>query len=301
MRTAYNFWLILATFTSISLGAQAQDSTPSHVFQVTQTILAELDLIHAANESSPVQEVARPELRDLRPRHVMQNARTAFRMVQTLKELNNLAVEILPNLPEQEVTPAEVRNIPDTLLVNVRDLKAAFFVSETIQEAPFVEGKVPTDVYNAFSDIRNSLMTLGIPRIVPNDVYQRAKNILNAVNQMAVNQALIPSVPVMITVKTSPTEVYGKGFEIYGVLADLAFSQPDAAPPGGLATIFRREEGITPAHVLELLGFVLADLHAMAVLKGLDTNLETAAFEGGKGPGDVMDVLLAAHEAVLKL
>lgn len=277
------------------ISAAQEAKTPSHVYQISQQILAELDLIHAANETQPVSIGSDVQPQNLRPRHVLQNARTTYSLLQTLRGLNNLSVSETPDLPDQEVSPGNVADLLQLLLTDIVSLKEAFYVTEEAPEVPFVEGKKPGDVYMALSAVKRSLAPLGIPKTVPNDVFKHAEDVMFGAHAVAaVNGGLVVSAQ-DISAGKSPADVYGMAFDILDQMERIGQKDEMFMPVGGFAKLNKKDAKITPADVLNVIAIIKAELHSISVINKLGVDMDSAILTGGNSPSNVFDVLVSVH------
>jgi hypothetical protein len=152
----------------------AQDIMPAHVNQVVDNLIAELALLHeadfAAYRTGP--EPAMPTQR--RPRHVIQKARSVMEKIQMPRFINGLEVARFDPLPVREVEPGDVKALADDMLLSLRELKPVFGVTATPEPAARVLGTTPTEVYAKLVRADDMIDALGLPAVVPNDVWRVA-------------------------------------------------------------------------------------------------------------------------------
>ena len=113
--------VILATL-MLAPAAGAQEAEPKHVFRVAQTMMKEVALLHRAD----LRDFKRPEVREIpgrKPRHVLMEARRVYESVQELRFLNGLERKELEPVPVRHVRPADVREMGDRALAELRNLR----------------------------------------------------------------------------------------------------------------------------------------------------------------------------------
>ncbi len=278
--------------------ATAQQATPSHAFQVIDTVNAELALLHEANESGPANDPNAPALTPRRPRHVLQNALLVHAKVQALRQLCGLSASPRPALPANEVTPKDVKALLTAILQDTRTLRAVFGVEAPAVEKPFVDGKQPLDVYRQITNASLQLDGLGIPAVVPNDVYRRALEVHDALREVVVaRRGTAPDIKRTSRGKT-PRDVYDVAFTLLERLKLLAERRPAFAIPGGVILPNKRGGAIMPSHVIALMNDALGEIHSMRIVSGFDPPLARAPAQSGKTPSDVFDAVRTSVDLV---
>jgi len=107
-------------------GVSLAQVTPSHVFQVTEDVRAELLLMHDQNFSTP--NPPSFVAIDKRPRHVLQKAREVLLKIHSLKQLKGLKTREIPPFKVRLIEPREVKELVERVLQETRDLRVAFDV-----------------------------------------------------------------------------------------------------------------------------------------------------------------------------
>ncbi len=269
--------------------------TPDDVYRITGTINGELELLHESNDSMPIVDINASELTPRRPRHVMQKAREVLLKVQLLRRINGLAESELPPMPLREVRPADVKVVVDLIRRDLAALRSIFGVTEVPFSAPKPTGKTPTDVYGDLVRAGEQLDALGIPRIVPNDVYRVALTIIGDLEKVRAARGLIEPIPARRGSKDKqPSDVYEKAFELLRALGTLTSENSGFEIPGGVVLLNRRSGRIEPAHVMDLLNNILAEISAIKVKVGARSLTEFAPPQAGKTPSHVYDPVSTA-------
>jgi hypothetical protein len=120
--------------------AVAAKITPSHVYQVVDDVVAELVLLAGVNFSD-VKIPSVPAIKGKKPRHVIQKGLEILRQVQTLKMINGLKVSDVVPAPVREITPADVKNSVTQVLLQIRELKPIFGVTQKPAPAQLKKAK----------------------------------------------------------------------------------------------------------------------------------------------------------------
>jgi len=292
--------VFLCAFGLLSFSANAADVTPSHVFQVVDNINNELTLLHEANHSTAT--VSARKMTQRRPRHVFQKAREVLLNVQNLRKLNGLSFNPVPPFPTTEITPGNVRKIMDQILADLKGLRPVLGVKKTATAAPLPSGKNPTDVYINIDNAGQSISSLGIPAIVPNDVYRMVATLVNEM-RLVVKAAGGDATIAMKdgSKRKKPKHVYS---EVYGLLEDLKAAcakKSSYCLPGKLVLPTKPTGRIKPAEVLDVVNNALADVGALKVVLGVKTPTQLVDPVSGKTPSNVYDGVLTARALAASL
>lgn len=272
--------------------ASAQQITPSHVNQVVDELVLELELLHDANFSAADLSSVNLNLTARRPRHVLQKGREVFLKVQSLRFINGLPPRELPAMPVREIKPSDVKRMVDDVLSSARELRSVYGVTAVAKKPALQSGLKPTDVYRTL--IRASAMVdqLGVPGTVPNDVYRVALTINNEIELIRAKVGINVSVPAGARSKgKSPADAYNQGFALLNGLKSLTEGIAEYKIPGGVVLPTKKTGAITPSDVLDLLNNILAELSAIKVKTGVATSTQLVAAQSGKTPSDVYDAL----------
>ncbi|WP_138919575.1 hypothetical protein [Oceanicola sp. S124] len=280
--------------------ALAQQVTPSHVYQVAEEIWLDLERMHLANFSHA--GTAPRETAPRRPRHVLQKAREVHRKLQVLRFVNGLDVQQLPPPAVKEVTPGDVLEVLQHLRAGLDGLHGAYGLEDPLEEVALPAGKTPTDVYNRLVQIDASLDALGLPPVVPNDVYRLAETLRGELLLLSGNPATSQPDPrdMMALVQRTPADAYA---EAKALLADLR-SLGEAgryAVPGGVVLPDDRPAPIRPGDVLHEISVILAEVSAMKAVANRREPMARAPFQGGMTPNEVWNSLSLSRELVAGL
>lgn len=275
--------------------ARAQDITPSHVFQVIENINAELAGMHEANASQPKVDESAPALTPRFPRHVVQKAREVLLKVELLRTLNGLPENPVPPFPVTEITPGNVKMIVDQALTDLLDLRAKFNVTKPVTTTPLVMGKTPADNYANLQKASDSLDGLGIPKIVPNDVYRLALVMVDDLEKIRAARGKTDPVdaPAGATGK-KPLDTYNQAFAVLEKLKSKVETDPSIKLVGGIVLPNRRTGAITPSHVADVENNLLAELGSIKFAVGATSPSVLPPEPQGKTPSETYDILTKA-------
>lgn len=277
--------------------AHAQ-TTPNHVYQVTEKMVLLLEEINAANFSKPTYELAQTD--PALPRHVLQLTREIWRKTQLLRFMNGLPTEALDPVPARIIRPADVKDTADKIYAQIEDLLPAYGIHELPVAPALPTGKTPTDVLANLKRVSVALDSLGIPATVPNDVYQIATTIVQDALRLAemssADNAVAAMQSVSIVSGKSPSDAFIAAQDLLEELGALAAIDTFAIKGG--VYVPDRKESIKPSDVMSILLRARAEVNAMRVLIK-DTEVSANSdYEGGKTPSDVVYAVLMAQAVV---
>ena len=303
MRHAYALFGVVLASVVLGFGPQAQAQqkiTPNHVYQVTEEVLAELALLHRANFSKADVSAAAAEQQPRRPRHVIQQGLRALRQVQMLRFINGLEAKDIEAPEVREIRPADVIEVANRLKADIAELRAIFGVTEPAPASALPEGKTPTDVYQNMLRISMSVEQLGIPKTVPNDVFRLAEQLRADVDILARAQGVGGVGNVAVSKGKKPADVYGVAFDLLAEL-DVLTKSSGFGIPGGVVLPARNTGAITPGHVIEALGFAVAEVASIKAKLGVMKRTPKAMEAVGKSPSNVFDEVQRTRAIVAQL
>lgn len=285
----------------ISTGAMAQTKiTPTEVYSVVQAANTQLEHLIEANLLT-VPAPDNSQLTNRRPRHVFQKARAVFEILQTARSLNGLKRQALPAVPGRDLTPGDVMTLVTSILNDTNEL-AALYGLPAVSQQNLDDKKKPADVYMALLHSIKLIGSLDVPPPLPNDVYRVADTILVVTRELAAHRGVegLPDTTGAVTGK-KPGEVYKRGADLLTVLREVSGDGKLLQIPAGVVAPNLRTGKITPGHVNDLLGMVLADLIVAKVQLGIAKETPFRPAVGGKTPSDVFERLDTAHAVLTRL
>lgn len=278
-------WLV-AMWSGCSPAMAAEEPGPSHCFQVAESINVKLAAL-AGKARDPLVDAGAPPALPRDPRHCWFKAREVFDAVQRLRAQKKLPAAALPAVPGTTLKPKDVLAVAKAALVALVHLDASFPGAKKAEEAPFVTGKTPGDVFASLSEAQLRLESIGAPASGPSDCFQMALCVQAELE--AVRTARNVTTPVddakPVTGK-KPADCYGQA---RGLLEDLSRI---AASDSGLkvrtvAVPANRTDEVKPGHVLDLLSSATADAAAMMLGCGATDPVQLSPAATGKTPSDV--------------
>lgn len=282
------FWsfvgLILA---SLGGGGNAwAQTTPSDVLRHVEAMAQQVALFRFADGIDP--EMPQVPVDGTRmPRHVLQQARIVFHRIEMLRWLNGLETEPLAPVPPREIEPADVLAVVEGARQALAELAPIYgvpAVTNLPERRPLAE---PADVLAALQSLSQGLGGLGLPEIVPNDVFRIASAMhVHATGLAQAREIVIPAMP-DVAEDRQPSDVFEAGLLLLDELQQFDDATGNLLP-GGVAAVTRPEGRVEPSDVIELLELILADLYSISVALGDARVLDYPAPQGGRTPADVL-------------
>lgn len=294
----YHIWLWSLAFVAVVFGIYywlGGRTTPSHVFQVTEQVIQELERFQRFENVTSRPPTYIPARRS--PRHVLQKARETLLRLQELRLQKGFEKQPEPLFPVRKVTPANVRVLVEQILDGVRELRSVYGVSENPIEVPFVEGKTPTDVYGNLARIGAMLESLGAPPLQPKDVFRLVMTLISDLDSILQGSGIQCSATVPATSHAKqPADVYALAYELY---RELERVKSKSTLLGDVIDLPDRKTGtIVPGDVLDLLNNILADVGEIKARMVVNRPLVLAPAAGAKIPGDVFAAVSKAKAMV---
>jgi hypothetical protein len=236
-------------------------------FQVTENIIAELELIH--KETKTRMRPIKVEIAPRQPRHVWHKARSIYRSIQGLRSHKGLEVKQQPHAFSDDITPAEVYEILNKTLLDLRELRSTFNIAVNPEPAPLPKKTLPRDVYQNLDRINQMILGIENRTITPAHVYQVASDILVSLQQIRRRQGINNPIPaIQISKGKHPRDVYKQAHQLHHQLKE--FSEKQGHPvSGGIELLNKKMSRIIPNDVIDVLINILADVDAMRASKGL--------------------------------
>ena len=294
------YFIRLACLTFVfTLGALstsfAQKVTPNHVFQLVDTAYQELERFHDSDFSqSPDANVKIPPRK---PRHVLQKAQEVYIKVQNLRRLNGLTQNPIHPIPVRQVTPGDVKKSIEKILEDLENLKSIYNIKGTLPPVHLPTDKTPTDVYQHLSKVSASLDALGLPVVVPNDVYRIAETVVIDLEKLVQHKKLYAKTDIRTFTGKTPSAVYDHTHLLLVKLRDLT-EQSEYQIKGGVILLNKPQGAIKPAHVMDGLGNAIAEIGAIKYKAGMTQPTQFANLKSGKTPSDVFARVQQAHDLV---
>lgn len=280
----------------------AQTVTPPQVYQAIETVNAQLAAFHVASGTSPATDSQAPAFTERSPRHALQKAREVLLKVQTLRALYGLPEQPVPEIPVRNPGPAEVKSILDKVIGGLQELRPLMGNPPPPATPPLVEGKTPTDNVAGLRRAELQLDGLGLPPTAPNEVMRIALSIVSDLEKVRAARGIGGMVPAVTVVPgKKPVDTYNQAYELLVDLKQITEGDSTLAIPKGVVLPNKRSGDVSAAHVLDMLGSVLAEVSAIKVKVGATQPTQLAAVQAGKTPSDVFATLAYAQALVATL
>lgn len=281
---------------------------PKHAYQASEMMLTELALLHRADLIDPVAS-SPPDFRPRRPRHVLQEARQVYESIQSLRYLNGLTHHEMKPTPVRVIMPQDVQRRVTQGLVELRALRSVYGVREDVTKPALRDGVTPTHVFASLWRVRAALSALGLPAVVPNDVYRNARMAAHDIAVIARQQGV--SVPPEIEEVANdsvtedpgktPDDAYRLALSALRHLQVLTHDVPALAIPAGVLVPHEKKGEAKPADVLFVIRTLLAELNALKVVMGVTAPTPIPPQPVGRTPSDVYDVLRGVRDTIVRI
>lgn len=254
---------LLLCFSLLFFSLQSQASTPSHVYQQVESLVAD---IHAIRQQQNIHEPARdPGIQIAKtPLHVYTKGLELFEKVQRYQKANNWPTVPVPGLPTQNTTPSDVLALMVQIDTQIQVVKQRLNITSA-KEYGLVPGKTPSDVYEHVWRA-SLLMDELVGAIKPAFVYRNTERIIEGINQLASDMGKTLQRPEKVAVSgKKPIDANIEGFKVLYQLVALERKlkiKPLRVPgfPSG---------NITPSDVYDTTNNILAELTRINIQRNL--------------------------------
>lgn len=282
--------------------AAGEAATPADTYQAIEAVNAQLAAFHDANGTMPAVDPQAPPLTERLPRHVLQKAREVLLKIQAVRQLNGLPLQPVPEIAVREVQPDDVKFFVEKMLLGLKDLRPIFGNPPVAKLTRASREMGPTDNFAALRRAELQVDGLGLPATSPNDVMRIALSIVNDLELVRSSlgvTAPAPSPPVIPARR--PVDTYDNAIGLLVDIKVLTENNPSLAIPMGVVLPERRTGNIKPAHVMDLLGSVLAEISAIKAKTGVTIPTVLAPPQTGMTPSDVHSAVSHARALVASL
>jgi len=307
----HGFVMILA----LLLSAAAEATVPADVLRRVSELQGEVRLLHDANFTvASAKPISRSQT--LRPRHVLQLARTVQHKINTLAMLNGAETILVGPMPTRKISPADVLARIEAIAWVIEGVKSVVGVEALVEFAPRRANATPNDAYSALYQLSQMIDGLGNPRTVPNDLYNIVDSIVFEL-EILKHHHLKPhqfwdqdlsddSGTSNVDLRPASNgktlaDIYDGTFALAEALDGLIASRPDLAPTGGILRPYRWRAIINADQVSYALNDVLADVVAMKATTGDLTLASSKRPASGMTPTHVYERLQDAMRIVALL
>ena len=244
-----------------------EEVTPSHVYQATADLIAEIRILRGELGASdyPV-EAERQE--DRAPVHVYSKTLEVMGKVSRLQRRLGLPPAEIGQIPIKEIVPRDVLESTVGLLIETRRIKQQMVIETEIEPAPFVGGKTPSMAYKNLADASFLLDGLVGRPLTPDDVFWNTQHILDELELIAAKlrvplELTPPPVEGSKTPKDVAQQVLRASYKVVNLQMRLGM---DASSVPQL-TLVR----VTPSEVFDATSMLLAEMSRIKV--HLDVNV----------------------------
>ena len=277
--------------------AQEEGSlTPSHVYQNTKRILAEINLIRKHSDITDTPRDPGRQIKKL-PIHVFSKAVELMGKIGRRQRSIGMAPMSAALLPFEHIDPGMVNAQADRILADLKKLKRAANISEKIAQQTFEPGKTPSDVYGLMWQASYAFDGI-VGQISPGEVFHNARLMMLELEIITSSVGVEGSQAVQerSTDKTPEnvlTENFVSMYKIARIQRFLAM-EPFYVPPlpGG---------SITPSNVYDTTVTILAELHRCKIKLGLTERAVNTDSAVEKTPSDVFDQVKLFQTSLDKL
>ena len=279
-----------------------QSAKPVDVLRVVEKVEARLVRLYEADILQR-SDIATLDIPPRRPRHVYGKATEVFRKVQLLRQLNGLTISPLPQRPETEVQPGDVRLMIERIDRELEPVMPFYWVSDSFPLPQAKQNVTPTDVYQGLNRLSALLDGLGLPSTAPNDVYRVVSHLRLEIQTLYTKETSSRrrlQMPDAESGKT-PADAFSS---VYAFLEDLQTyvnNRDDLSIPGSIVMPARPKGRITPSDVLELANIALAEVGSVKSALSLGAISAQPQPASGKSPSDVYNVANTARAYVRAL
>ena len=288
--------LLIAYFGSGLAWAQ---TTPSDVLRHVEAMAQQVALFRFADGLDPELPQV-PAERSRMPRHVLQQARIVYQRIEMLRWLNGLETDPLAPVPPLEIQPADVLAVVEGARDALAELAPIYGVPAVVNLPERRTPVGPENVMAALQSLSEGMDDLGLPDIVPNDVFRIAHAMRVHADGLAQTRGVeIPVMPDTVD-ETQPADVFEAGLVLLNELQRFDDATGNHLP-GGVAAVTRPQGRVDPLDVIRLLELILADLYSVSVALGDERQLGYPAPQGGRTPADVFDEVIRTRAIVAAL
>ena len=144
--------------------------TPSHVYQATSDLMAEIEILREAMGVTVYPVEAEPQ-EDRAPVHVYAKSLEVREKIIAAQKRMGMSSAKVGQIPVKAIVPKDVYKSVQTNLAEVRRIKTQLVIEDEIQPTPLVGGKTPTLVYEQMGNASFLLDGLVGHPTDPNDVH----------------------------------------------------------------------------------------------------------------------------------
>ena len=265
-----------------------EEVTPSHVFQATSDLIAEIRILRGELGANDY-PVEAEQQEDRAPVHVYSKTLEIMGKVSRLQRRLGLQPAPIGQIPIKEIVPRDVLESMAGILVETRRIKLQMVIETQIEPTPFVAGKTPSMVYKNLADASFLLDGLVGRPLTPNDVFSNTQHILNELELIAAKlrvplEVTPPSVEGSKSPKDVAQQVLRASYKVVNLQMRLGM---DASSVPQL-TLVR----VTPSEVFDATSMLLAEMTRIKVHLDVNVPRDLQPEPRMKTPTDVFGQIL---------
>ncbi len=163
----------------------AESVTPSHIYQVTEDIILEIEVLR---ESIGVDEEPKePEpQRSKSPIHIYSKGLEVLEKISRAERKLGMFPTQVGEIPLREIKPADALDITKKILLELQSMKEQLYIKDKIENAPIVGGKMYAQVYENLW-LASYMLDGLIPPIKPKDVSRNLQYLQDELRLIATN------------------------------------------------------------------------------------------------------------------
>ena len=272
-----------------SSGSFAQEQiTPSHVYQKTLQIMAEIEDIRAAENITTTYREPGVQT-NKRPLHVYSKSLEVIEKIGRYQDILGIKRVETNQLPLRTVTPREVYEQTESILAELSRIREALGLRYSPKTIAFIAGKGPSDVYEVMWKSSYLLDALA-GQTSPNEVFRNTQYILEELELIADNLGVDINIRSTKTVNGSktPKDVNLEAFKTLhkiGRIQRYLDIEPFSPSPFPAGKIF-------PNDALDSTNTILAELVRVKVALGIKIARKNQSIPSGKNPDAVFKQML---------
>ncbi len=279
--------VLAAVLLLCNINAFAQETTPSHVFQNSERIIAEIAILREALGADDYPPD--PERQTLKkPIHVYTKALEVLEKIAMAEKRLGLETVEVGQIPLTKIEPKDVYAVTARVLTELQKMKEYLAIATPIDDVPFVAGKAPSHVYENLWRASYMLDNLA-GAVKPDDVYRHVRYVHYEIDliasEFAVSFAGLPEP--QIEPKARPKDVAAQGLLDLSKLVRLQKKIGMDASFVPTMTLVRA----TPSDAFDVANILMAELVRIKVHLGMTTPRPVYPTESGRKPADVLKLM----------
>ncbi len=264
------------------------DITPSHVFQATQDLIAEIEVLRGAMGISDFPNEAEHQ-EGRAPIHVYAKTLEVKRKVARIQSKFGITPAEVGQIPVKAIVPKDVFGSVQTITEELRRLKSQLVIEDEISPAPLVGGKTPSFVYKNLGDASFLLDGLVGRPLTPNDVYGNVLRIHDEMELIAAKLgAELELDPPAVNGRKRSKEVAQQMLRATYKVINLQTRLGMEASSVPTLTLVR----VSPSEVYEVTNLLLAEMARVKMHLDIELPHASRGEERNKTPADVFAQVL---------